>query len=80
MSHSPIRSILARLPSPVDHGVELEALKRRGWRDHAMAAIDPRDPRLNWVDRQHIERIATALYGSSRVLRASNPKPRVVGE
>lgn len=80
MSHAPIRSILARLPSVVDHGVELESLKRRGWKHHAMAVIDPRDPRLGWDDRQLIERIATALYGPSQALKASNPKPRMASE
>ena len=80
MTHAPLRSILARLPSPVDHGVELEALKRRGWRDHAMAVIDPRDPRLGWEDRQLVERLATRLYGPSNALMASNPRPSGVIE
>lgn len=80
MSQASLRSILARLPSPVDHGVEIEALKRRGWRDHAMAVIDPRDPRLGWPERQQIEQIATRLYGPSARLKASNPKPRMVTE
>lgn len=73
MSHAPLRSILSRLPSAVDRGVELEALKRRGWRDHAMAVIDPRDPRLGWDERCVIERLATRLYGASPALKAPHP-------
>lgn len=80
MSHAPLRSILARLPSAIDHGVELESLKRRGWREHAMAVIDPRDMRLNFTERQIVERLATRLYGPSNALMASNPRPSGVIE
>lgn len=54
------RCPLGRLqPEPVD----IEALKRRGWRDQHVLVVNESDERLDFVEREFVRRIGERLYG-----------------
>lgn len=54
------RCPLGRLqPEPID----LEALKRRGWRDQHILVVDASDERLDFIEREIVRRIGERLYG-----------------
>ena len=54
------RSPLARLqPEPMD----VEAVKRQGWREQRLLVVGLDDERLHWTERELIRRIGERLYG-----------------
>jgi hypothetical protein len=54
------RCPLARLmPEPSD----LEAVKRAGWRNQGILVVSVSDRRLDWMERELLERIGERLYG-----------------
>lgn len=54
------RCPLARLlPEPTD----LEAIKRAGWRNQGILVVSVSDRRLDWVERELLQRIGERLYG-----------------
>lgn len=58
------RCPLARLqPEPMD----VEAVKRRGWRELRLLVVTLEDERLDWVERELIRRIGERLYGAQEV-------------
>jgi len=58
------RCPLARLqPEPMD----VEAVKRRGWREQRLLVVSPDDDRLDWAERELIRRIGERLYGAREV-------------
>lgn len=40
-----------------------ETIKRDGWREEGILVISPNDDRLDWVERELVERIGERLYG-----------------
>jgi hypothetical protein len=62
MSHSPgnYRCPLGRLqPQTTD----LEEVKRSGWHEQQILVVSPKDERLDWVEREIVQRIGERLYG-----------------
>jgi len=54
------RCPLARLlPEPAD----LEAVKRAGWRNQDILVVSVSDRRLDWMERELLERIGERLCG-----------------
>jgi hypothetical protein len=54
------RCALARLlPEPTD----LEAVKRAGWRNQGILVVSVSDRRLDWMERELLQRIGERLYG-----------------
>ena len=54
------RCPLGRLqPEPMD----VEAVKRRGWREQRLLVVGLDDERLHWTERELIRRIGERLYG-----------------
>lgn len=55
------RGPLARLlPEPMD----VEAVKRQGWREQRLLVVGLDDERLDWAERELIRRIGERLYGA----------------
>jgi hypothetical protein len=48
-------------------GLDLETIKRNGWRDQGILVISPEDQRLDWMERQLLSQIAERIYGRRRV-------------
>ncbi len=40
-----------------------EIIKRDGWREEGILVISPDDDRLDWIERELVERIGERLYG-----------------
>ena len=40
-----------------------EIIKRDGWREDGILVISPNDDRLDWIERELVERIGERLYG-----------------
>ena len=58
------RGPLARLqPEPMD----VEAVKRRGWREQRLLVVSLDDQRLDGMERELIRRIGERLYGAREV-------------
>jgi hypothetical protein len=54
------RSPLGRfLPQTLD----LDRLKREGWREQGLLVVSAEDARLDWVERELLNQIAERLYG-----------------
>lgn len=49
-------------PIPMD----VEAVKRQGWRKEHILVVNERDARLDFVEREFIRRIGERLYGDRR--------------
>jgi len=45
---------------------DLEATKRRGWRDQHILVVDASDERLDFIEREIVRRIGERLYGGPR--------------
>ena len=62
MSHPPgnYRCPLGRLQPQV---TDLEEVKRTGWREQQILVVSPEDERLDWVEREIVQRIGERLYG-----------------
>lgn len=43
--------------------MDTEAIKRNAYHDQQIAVIDLKHPKLSWVDREEIERVASKIYG-----------------
>lgn len=57
----PPRSALgAFIPETMD----VENVKREGWRDHRILVVREDDDRLSWIERQVIQGIGEKLYRS----------------
>ncbi len=58
---SPYCSPLGRIqPERMD----VEAVKRRGWREEHILVVSDSDARLDFIERELIRRIGERLYGS----------------
>lgn len=54
------RCTLARfVPTQMD----VEDVKRDGWNNHRILVVSADDPRVGWIERQVIEKLAEKLYG-----------------
>ena len=40
-----------------------EQVKREGWLEQGILAVDVDDPRLTWPERELVEQLGTRLYG-----------------
>ena len=40
-----------------------ERVKRDGWREQGVLAVNVNDPRLTWPERALVEQLGTKLYG-----------------
>jgi len=47
----------------VPQTLDLDRLKRQGWRDQGLLVVSAEDTRLDWVERQLLSQIAERLYG-----------------
>lgn len=54
------RSPLGRF---VPQTLDLDQLKREGWREQGLLVVSAEDTRLDWVERQLLSQIAERLYG-----------------
>jgi hypothetical protein len=54
------RSPLGRF---VPQTLDLDRLKREGWREQGLLVVSAEDTRLDWVERQLLSQIAERLYG-----------------
>lgn len=45
------------------HATDLEAIKQRGWRDQHILVVNATDERLDFIEREFIQRIGERLYG-----------------
>lgn len=52
----PLGRLQASRPDP-------EIIKRDGWRTQGILVISPEDQRLDWVERELLNRIGERLYG-----------------
>lgn len=59
--NSRYRCPLAKLQPEV---TDLEAVKRRGWRDQHILVVSPDDDRLDWTERELVRQIGERLYGT----------------
>ncbi|MBU9366218.1 hypothetical protein LWS69_00735 [Bordetella hinzii] len=59
--NSRYRCPLAKLQPKV---TDLEAVKRRGWRDQHILVVSPDDDRLDWTERELVRQIGERLYGA----------------
>lgn len=41
-----------------------EEIKREGWLDQHILVVSPEDARLNWTERELLQRIGDRLYGA----------------
>ncbi len=61
----------ARYPSPLGRmqatPMDVEATKRRGWREQHILVISDEDERLDFLERQVIRSIGERLYGQGHV-------------
>ncbi|WP_338618367.1 hypothetical protein [Pigmentiphaga sp. CHJ604] len=55
------RCPLAKLQPEV---TDLEAVKRRGWRDQHILVVSPDDDRLDWTEHELVRQIGERLYGT----------------
>jgi hypothetical protein len=46
--------------------MDVEAVKRQGWRKEHILVVNERDERLDFVEREFIRRIGERLYGDRR--------------
>jgi tetrahydromethanopterin S-methyltransferase subunit G len=46
-------------PEPAD----LDAIKQRGWRDQHILVVNAADERLDFIERELVQRIGERLYG-----------------
>ena len=62
MAHPPgnYRCPLGRLQPQV---TDLEEVKCTGWREQQILVVSPEDQRLDWVEREIVQRIGERLYG-----------------
>jgi len=44
--------------------MDVEAVKRRGWREQRLLVVSLEDDRLDWMERELIRRIGERLYGA----------------
>ena len=45
---------------------DLDAIKKRGWRDQHILVVSEEDARLDFVEREFVRRIGERLYGGER--------------
>lgn len=43
---------------------DLDAIKRRGWQDDLILVVHAHDARLDFIERELVQRIGNRLYGS----------------
>ena len=56
----PYRCALARLQPQV---TDLDAIKEQGWRDQHILVVNAQDERLDYLERELLQRIGERLYG-----------------
>ena len=44
--------------------IDVEVVKRRGWREEHILVVSESDTRLDFIEREFIRRIGERLYGS----------------
>ncbi|WP_297834636.1 hypothetical protein [Thermomonas sp.] len=44
--------------------MDVEAVKRRGWREQRLLVVSLEDARLDWMERELIRQIGERLYGA----------------
>ena len=45
---------------------DLDAMKRNGWRDQHILVVNASDERLDFIEREIVQRIGNRLYGGRR--------------
>ena len=45
---------------------DLDAMKRNGWRDQHILVVNASDERLDFIEREIVQRIGERLYGGLR--------------
>lgn len=46
---------------------DLEAMKQRGWRDQHILVVNASDERLDFIEREFVQRIGERLYGQGGI-------------
>lgn len=49
--------------------VDKERVKREGWREQGIVVVAADDERLDWVEREFVQRLGNRLYGKRAVRR-----------
>jgi hypothetical protein len=57
----PLRCTLARLQPQV---TDLDAMKRSGWQEQHILVVNAEDARLDFCERELVQRIGERLYGN----------------
>ena len=57
----PLRCALARLQPQV---TDLDAMKRSGWQEQHILVVNVEDARLDFCERELVQRIGERLYGN----------------
>jgi hypothetical protein len=57
------QSPLGRLQPTV---TDLDSIKQRGWRDQNILVVNAADERLDYLERELVQRIGERLYGTPR--------------
>lgn len=58
-----IQSSLGRL---IPDQMDVEAVKREGWREQKILVVSVDDGRLDWADRELVQRLGEKLYGKKQ--------------
>jgi len=71
--HSPMLTSLSRyLPRAAATITEMEALRRRAWRQDGVLSLRDGDDRLSWPERELVRQLGDRLYGARRDAAASD--------
>jgi hypothetical protein len=58
-----MRELRSQLGRHQPERLDVEAEKRKGWREHGVLVVAQEDPRLSWPERELIRQLGTKLYG-----------------
>jgi len=71
--HSPMLTSLRRyLPRAAASVAEMEALRRRAWRQDGVLSLRDGDDRLSWPERELVRQLGDRLYGARHDAAASD--------
>lgn len=47
-------------------GMDVEKVKREGWREQKILVVHADDPRLDWFSRELVKQLGNQLYGEGK--------------
>lgn len=64
----PLKSYLGRhLPRAATSAAELDALRRRAWKQDGVLSLRDGDDRLSWPERELVRQLGERLYGARAI-------------